>query len=492
METIRSFPVVIIYSSFICAFLQPLINNRKMANRILILVNAVTAVLSFATVYYVAVKGPYLFDVSIWRAPWGIEFSIGYLEAFVVSVICGVGFLIAWFGMEIVDKEIAASRINLYNTLFLVLLGSMVGIVATGDMFNMYVFIEIISISACGIIAIKGNREGIEATIKYLVYSSLASGCILLMIALLYGITGNLNMRYMHYHLLQTVQMYPRHVLVSAGLIIVGFGLKAALFPLHIWLPDAHSSAPTTSSAILSALVLKTYIVAMIKIMIGVMGTALIYVLPFKEILWFLASAAILIGSILAIIQDKIKRMLAYSSIVQVGYIFLGLSLYNDTGFTGAVFHILNHALTKTSLFLAAGSIKFYTGKDRVDQLKGIGYRLPVPMGVFAVAALSMTGLPLTSGFNSKWYIGLGGIEAGKIAVLVVVIISSLLNAAYYLPVVVSAFFGKPDKSEHYIKPVRLPLNMSLPMIIIAVLILVLGVFPQPVLQFITNAVNSF
>lgn len=492
METIKSFPAVIIYFNFICAFLQQFFKNKRLANKVLVCISAFSTALSLATVYYVWVEGPYLYDVSIWHAPWGIEFSVGHMEAFVMMVICGIGFLIAWFGMEMVDKEIASFRIDLYNTMFLLLIASMVGIVVAGDMFNMYVFIEITSISACGIIAVKGKRDAVESTVKYLVYSSIASGCILLSIALLYGITGNLNMRYMSYHLQQAMYVYPRHVIVAAGLIVVGFGLKAALFPLHIWLPDAHSSAPTTSSAVLSGLVLKAYIAAMIKVLIGVMGTTFLYLLPFKSILWFLSSAAILIGSILAITQSKIKRVLAYSSIVQVGYIFLGLSLYNNTGFTGAIFHILNHALTKSSLFLAAGCIKHYTGKDKVDQLKGIGYTLPVPMGVFAVAALSMVGLPLTSGFNSKWYIGLGGIEAGKISVLVVIIISSLLNAAYYFPIVISAFFKKPDKSDEPSNPIKLPLNMSLPMIIIAILIIVLGVYPQPVLQFISNAVNVF
>ncbi len=491
METIKNVPVVIIYTNFICAFLQHFFNNKRLASKVLVSTCAFSAVLSLVNVYYVLMEGPYLFDVSIWSAPWGIEFNVGYMEAFVIMVICGVGWLIGWFGIDMMDKEIPYFRIDLYNTLFLLLLASMVGIVATGDMFNMYVFIEITSIAACGIIAVKGKREAVESTVKYLVYSSIASGCILLSIALLYSITGNLNMRYMNYHLQQVMHVYPRHIMVASGLLVVGFMLKAALFPLHIWLPDAHSSAPTTSSAALSGLVLKAYIAAMIKIVIGVMGASIMYILPFNRILWLLSCAAILTGSILAITQSKIKRLLAYSSIVQVGYIFLGLSLYNDTGFTGAIFHILNHALTKSVLFLAAGYIKHQTGKDRIDQFKGIGHILPVPMGAFAVAALSMVGIPLTSGFISKWYIGLGGIEAGSISVLAVIIISSLLNAAYYLPILVYAFFHKPDKSVSA-EPVRVPLNMSLPMVIMAVLIMILGVYPQPVLHFISLAVQGF
>jgi multicomponent Na+:H+ antiporter subunit D len=492
MEAIKNFPALIIYLFLIGAFVQPLIKNRRASSIVTVLITAVAAFLSLLLVYYVGTEGDFLYDVAQWNAPWGIELSIGSLEAFVIAVICCVGMLVSLYGTGMVHKEITQRNISFYNSIFLALMGSMTGIVATGDIFNMYVFIEITSLTACGIISVKDDSRSIEATVKYLLYSSLASGCILLAIALLYGITGNLNIRYVHYHLSEVVNLYPKNILIAACLVIVGFGVKSAMFPLHFWLPDAHSSAPTTSSAILSGLVLKAYAVGMVKILTGVFGILLISLLPLKAILMYLGSGAVLVGSLLAITQSKIKRMLAYSSVVQMGYIFLALSLFNRTGFTGAIFHILNHALTKTLLFLSAGNIKYYTGKEKIQQLKGIGYKMPVTMIVFAVGALSMVGLPLTSGFNSKWYIGYGAIQAGKIGVLVVIVISSLLNAAYYLPVVVSAFFRKPVVEEEKLDRVTLPWIASVPMYIIAFLIVLLGFYPDPVINFISGAANMF
>ncbi|MBA1333763.1 MAG: Na(+) H(+) antiporter subunit D [Firmicutes bacterium] len=492
METVRNFPVLIIYIFFIGSFIQPLVRNVRISLLLTVAISAVSSAASAAVVYYVRTNGDFLFDVAPWSAPWGIELSIGTLEAFVIAVICSVGTLISIYGIGMVEKEIPARNIKIYNALFLALLGSMTGIAATGDIFNMYVFIEITSITACGIISVKDDKKSIEATVKYLVYSSLASGCILLAIALLYGITGNLNIRYIHHHLTEVMYLYPRNVLLASCLIIVGFGLKAAMFPLHFWLPDAHSSAPTTSSAVLSALVLKAYSVGLIKILTGVFGIVVMSLLPLKTILMYLGSGAVLIGSLLAMTQSRIKRMLAYSSVVQMGYIFLALSLFNRTGFTGALFQILNHALTKTLLFLSAGNIKYYTGKESIEQLKGIGYRMPVTMAVFSVGALSMVGLPMTSGFNSKWYIGYGAIEAGKIGVLIVIVISSLLNAAYYLPVVVSAFFRRPSPGDEIQQPVNLPWFTSVPMIVMAVLIIVLGLYPDPVINFISGAAKIF
>ncbi len=492
METVRSFPAVIIYLFLIGAFIQPLIKSRRISLLLSAIITATAAVLSFLVVLNVRDGGKYLLDVARWEAPLGIELSIGYVEAFSMSVICGVGMLIAIYGMGMIENELPQYNVTLYNTLFLALMGSMTGIVVTGDLFNMYVFIEITSITACGIISVKDDSRSIEATVKYLVYSTLASGCILLAIALLYGITGNLNIRFMHYHLTEGIHLYPKIILLAAGLFIVGFGVKSALFPLHIWLPDAHSSAVTTSSAILSGLVLKAYTVGMIKVLLGVFGMMLLTIFPLSAIFMFLGSGAVLIGSILALTQSKLKRMLAYSSVVQMGYIYLGLSLFNEIGYTGALYHILNHALTKTLLFLSAGNIRYYIGKDRLTQFKGIGHRMPVTMGVFAIGALSMVGVPLTSGFNTKWYIGVGAISSGNTWVLIVLIISSLLNAAYYLPIVVSAFFRKPDTEEQTQSKVRLPWYTSLPMLIIAWLIIILGLYPDPVINFIGSATKIF
>lgn len=492
MEVVKSFPVAIVYLFLMGAFVQPLIRTIRARAVSTVLLTATGFVLSLLTVNYVQLGGTYFYRVSQWPAPWGIEFKIGYMEAFLAAVVCGIGFLIALYGTGMVDKEIRTDSSELYYPLFLVVLSGMAGMVFTGDLFNMYVFIEITSLSACGLIAVKANGESTEATAKYLVYSSLASGCILLAIALLYGITGNLNMRYIHYVLEQYIPHYQKTTLMALCLLVVGFGLKAGLFPLHIWLPDAHSSAITTSSVLLSALVLKAYIVAMVKVFTGLFGVYMLGILPLKPVLMFLGAGSVMFGSLLAVTQTNLKRMLAYSSVVQMGYIFLGLSLFNRTAFTGALFHILNHALAKASLFLACGNIKYHTGIQRVDQMKGLGYSMPLTMGTFTVAAFSMIGIPLTSGFNSKWYLGLGSIESGRIAVLIIIVVSSLLNAAYYLPPVVAAFFHKPDRKEGLHETVRLPWTSVVPMVVLALLILLMGLYPDPVIEYISKVYMVF
>ncbi|MDK2835557.1 MAG: multicomponent Na+:H+ antiporter subunit [Thermosediminibacterales bacterium] len=484
-------PVVIILILLFSSVITSLLKNRNYFVSILTTtVLFICFLMSIVLVIGVYQKGPFNYQIGGWNAPWGIELVIDDLAVFMATVILGISFLVAVYSLNSIYKEIKEKRINLYYSFIMLLVGAMLGITYTGDLFNLFVFIEISSISACAIISIKDKKEPIEATVKYLVLSSLGSGAFLFATALIYGITGNLNIDYIHEELLLVVSNYPMIILVALSFYMVGFGVKAALFPLHVWLPDAHSSAPSPSSAMLSGLVLKVYVIGFMKIIFYVFGYSVIKNLPLFTVLQILSSLAILIGSILAITQSDLKRMLAYSSVTQMGYIFLGIGLNNEIAITGALFHILNHAMTKVNLFLAAGNIINETGIRKISQLKGIGSRMPVTMTAFTVSSLSMVGIPLLSGFNSKWYLGLGSIQAGKPIFLLIIIISSLLNAGYYLPIVISSFFAHHNTNNKY-KGLESHVLMLLPLVILSLSIIIFGIYPQLPLSIIGKAAKN-
>lgn len=491
MKMNDSIPVIIIIIMLSSAFICPLIRGK---NRTCFATALGSSALSFILCLYTLIKttsiGPVTYYLGGWKPPYGIELYVDSLSAFVGTVLTGAGLLIVLYSGKTVEEEIEGSKVSYYYSLLLLLMGSMLGIVFTRDLFNLYVFVEICSLTSCAIISIKNERFSIEATIKYLILSSLGSGMVLFAIALIYGITGHLNFAIIHRELLKTASIYPRNILAALSLLVAGFSLKAALFPLHIWLPDAHSQAPTPSSAFLSGLVLKVYAVSLIKILFVIFGAEIISQLPVMSLMTLMASMGILIGSVLAIIQSDIKRMLAYSSVTQMGYIFLGIGLRNEMGMVGAAFHILNHALTKSNLFLAAGNIIHGSGVRKIPHLAGIGRKMPVTMAAFTVSALSMVGIPLLAGFNSKWYLGLASLEASKPLFLIIILISSLLNAGYYLPVVISAFFGKDENA--LLKNAREAEGLALlPLIIFSLLIVALGVYPKVILDVIHKAVDG-
>jgi multicomponent Na+:H+ antiporter subunit D len=486
---INHLPVVTIIILFTSAFLSPLCKGR---NNLAFITASTSSALSFGLSAYLLAgvngAGPVRYYLGGWKPPYGIELYADSLSTFVAAVLTGVALLIILYSGKTIGEEIGEYRVHYYYSLLLLLLGAMLGIAYTGDLFNMYVFIEITSLTSCAIISIKNERLSIEATVKYLILSSLGSGAILFAIALIYSITGNLNFGIVHGELVKAAVRFPRNILAALSLLTAGFGLKAALFPLHIWLPDAHSQAPTPSSAFLSGLVLKAYAVGLIKIFFIVFGVNLITHLPLMNLMAFMASMAILIGSILAIIQTDIKRMLAYSSVTQMGYIFLGIGLANEMSMVGALFHIMNHALTKSNLFLAAGNMIHGSGNREIRRFAGIGRKMPFTMAAFTVSALSMVGIPLLTGFNSKWYLGLASLEASRPFFLVVILISSLLNAGYYLPIVISAYFGREENEG--VGNAREARGLALmPLMIFSLLIFVLGAYPRIILNTIHEGV---
>ena len=450
------------------------------------------SVFTISTLIHVLRNGAYTYHFGLWHPAVGVEFVVDEFSAAMNVLVMVLSFLVILYSFRDVEHEIKQELVAGYYTLIFLMLFSMIGMILTNDLFNLYVFMEILSLTSCGIVSIKRKKENLMASIKYLMLGTIGSVSILLGIAFLYMVTGTLNMT-LNYELVQEAWLiYPRNILVALGFILTGFGIKAAVFPLHTWLPDAHSTAPTPSSALLSGLVVKIYIFAAIKLMFRVIGMDILTQVDVPLFITYFAMVGMIMGSVFAIGQKDIKRILAYSSVAQIGYIVLGVGLATESGLSVALFHVVTHALMKSALFLSAGAVIYQTGKRQIDELAGIGYEMPITMSVFTVGALGMIGIPGINGFMSKWYLSFAVLEAGRPLVLLVILLSSFLNAIYYLPIIISAFLRESEERENILVKDRLPLMMTGPMVVIAGLCILFGFFPQLVMGIIQQAMLTF
>ena len=493
-------PVIIVTSLLSFSFIIPVIDRwkREWCGPVAVFAIFLSLLFIGSLTWKVFTFGPVTYEMGSWPPPWGIEFSVDYLGLFMLITIGVVSLLILVFGTKDLTHELKRNVIGWYYTLYLLLVGAMMGLAITNDLFNMFVFMEIAAIAACAIISIKSDRECVEASLKYLILSAVGTGGVLLSIALLYMVTGHLNFDFVSLALSDAIHLYPNNILVALAFITMGFIVKAALFPLHVWLPDAHSSAPSPSSAMLSGLVIKIYAVVYLKLLLRVFPEELFATIPIFDIILILASMSIIFGSVFAMVQKDIKRMLAYSSIAQIGYVFLGIGLLTPMGLSGGLLHIFNHAMMKSMLFLSAGAIIYCAGVRNISDLKGIGLKMPLVMAVFTIGALAMVGIPVTNGFISKLYLALGTLEAGKPFYLAVILASSLLNAVYYFPIIIGAFFGHHHHDEHGEeveegpKVKNLPMAMGVPLTILGLGCIFFGLFPGVIMIVVERAVGTF
>lgn len=491
MAAAANFPLLILLVLLLSAFVMPILKRIQDVKWLALVSILLCLILSVLTLEHVAQTGAFVYKVGHFEAPWGNELKIGYLESIMSIVFTFVSALITWASFYSTGYEIREKNIRLYYTLCNILIAALLGIVYSNDIFNCFVFIEISSIAACGIIVVKDNKENIKAAIKYLILSSLGSGLVLMGIAFLYSITGNLNIDYMHSELIKVSGLYHNTLIITLGLFTVGLGVKSAMFPLHMWLPDAHTYAPSSSSALLSSLVLKAYILLYIKIIYEVFGIEIVKTMPVLEIVLILGAAGMLSGSVLALLQKDLKRMIAYSSVAQIGYIFFGIGLGSTLGLTAAIFHIVSHALTKAALFLVAGNIIERIHSKEISRLNGVGIEMPVTLGVFIVCALSMVGIPLFVGFNSKWNFALAIIDSNRILFIAVLIASSLLNALYYLPIIINAFFGEENIKDMVYRSKEKSVGALMPVLILASAIIYFGISSKGIIDLIAKSVSG-
>ncbi len=411
-----------------------------------------------------------------WEPPIGIEFALDPLNSILAVVVTFLSALISLYSRPFVKDE-DWLHVGGYYTLFGLLTVGMSGMVITGDVFNLYVYLEILSLSGYGLIAL-GGRKSMLAAFRYLLIGTIAASLYLLGVGYLYAMTGTLNMADLAARVVPHLNS-PLFAIAVACLII-GFGIKMALFPLHGWQPDAYTYSHPGAAAFIAGLMSKIPAYAMIRFLYYIFRVDNPVVHSALNVLGIMGVAGILIGSIMAMAQYDFRRMLAYSSVAQIGYIAIGLAMGNMYGFIGAVLHIINHAFMKSSLFLVIGGIEYRFGEVNLYRLGGMNKKMTISTITVLLASLSMIGLPPTCGFFSKWYLMLGAYTGAQYFYIAVLVISSLLNAIYFFRIIEQMFVQR-EASLTEVHPHKgklgLPLAMALPIFILGISILVLGFY---------------
>jgi multicomponent Na+:H+ antiporter subunit D len=422
-----------------------------------------------------------VYKVGGWIPPIGICMVLDGLTSFMLVTINLVSFLVAMYSISYMKRY---TDKHIFYALFILMLAGMNGIIVTGDLFNLFVFLEIASIASYSLVAFGTEAEELEASFKYAVMGSVASSFVLLGIALLYSYTSTLNMADMSL----VLSNKSNGVMVNfiTVLFLAGFGLKAALVPFHAWLPDAHPSAPASISAMLSGVLIKVLgVYALIRIFFNVIGVNN----NILTILMFLGTVSMLIGVFLAIAQWDFKRLLAYHSISQIGYVILGIGLGTPLGILGGLFHLFNHSMFKSLLFLNSGAVDYALETRDLQQMGGLKEKMPVTANTNLIASMSIAGIPPFSGFWSKLLIILACIESGHIIYAIYAVAASILTLASFMKVQKYAFFGL--LKEKWQKIIEVPRTMQLSMIVLAVICMVSGLLIIPLFRpFLQSAVN--
>jgi multicomponent Na+:H+ antiporter subunit D len=465
------------------AFLISLL-GKKIKNLDDVLANLGTASLLAFSLYSIILVNAHkilVYKVGSWVPPIGICMVLDGLTSFMLVTVNLVSFVVTIYSISYMKRYTDKHR---FYTLFMLMLAGMNGIIITGDLFNLFVFLEIASIASYALVAFGTEAEELEASFKYAIMGSVASSFILLGIALLYSYTSTLNMADISLVLSQKgTGLLVNFVLV---LFLMGFGLKAALVPFHAWLPDAHPSAPAPISAMLSGVFIKTLgVYALCRVLFNILGVS-------HNILFVLIMLGVIsqiVGAILALAQQDIKRMFAYSSISQIGYIIFALGIGTPLAILGGLFHLFNHAIFKSLLFLNSGAIEYATGTRDLKRLGGLNSQLPITGYTSLLGSMSISGIPPLGGFFSKLIIIIAAVQSGYIGFAIIAILVSILTLAYYLKFLRFTFFRK--FSETWQKTKEVPLTMGLSMIVLAVICIVSGLLITPLFKpFLQSAVN--
>ena len=423
-----------------------------------------------------ALEKPIVVVIAGWKPPLGINLTIGPLGIFMAVLILFVAVLVAIYSIWYIREE-PKER---YCMLCLMLVTGSLGMVLTGDLFNLFVFMEITSISAYALTAFIRDRDGSEAAFKYLIIGSLASNFFLLGVVLLYSATGTLNMADLASKL---PNVDPRITVPAVILMVVGLGVESEMFPLNGWAPDAYSMAPTPIGAVFGAIVVKGAVYALARVLYTIFN--------FQGIIHFLVIMGIitlLMGEMAALRQRQIKRMLAFSSIGQMGLILVALGLGTAGGLVAALFHMLNHALLKALLFLTAGYLVYHSGSKEIADMDGMGRRVPLTALAFSIGAFGVMGLPPLNGFWSKFLVISATVKAHYLAVAALALVGSVIEAVYYLRVVGRLFFRPSDER---IQPARLPVSGFISLGLLVLAVVVIGLYPGWVMHALQPAAQE-
>ncbi|WP_455235021.1 monovalent cation/H+ antiporter subunit D family protein, partial [Thiogranum longum] len=417
-----------------------LLRNPRYAWAFTTLVSWAVLLIAVLLLQRVLVEGTVSYALGDWAAPWGIEYRVDAAGALMVLMIASISAVVTPYAYRSVQRELPCKCVSLFYTCYLLCLTGLLGIVVTGDAFNLFVFLEISSLSSYVLISLGANRRALTASYQYLVMGTLGATFILIGVGLLYMMTGTLNMMDLAQRLPSVTD--TRTIRTAFAFITVGVSLKLALFPLHLWLPNAYCFAPSAVSAFIAATATKVGVYILLRFFFTVFGASFSFAaMHVGEILMVLAATAMLVASVVAVFQNNIKRMLAYSSVAQIGYIILGISLASAAGVSAGIIHLFNHALMKGALFLAMGCVFLRLGSVEIGDMHGIAKQMPLTMAAFVIGGLSLIGVPLTTGFVSKWYLVLAALDDGYWLLAPLILVSSLIALVYVWRVVEAAYF---------------------------------------------------
>jgi len=440
---IEHLPILQVVVPLLGAPLCVIIRQARVVGLFALLISVITFLISCSQLQQVLQHGTIIYELGGWAAPWGIEYRIDYLNSYLLLIVSAMGAIVLVASQSSIVKELPRTRHMLFYTSYLLCLTGLLGILSTGDAFNIFVFLEISSLSSYTLIALGNDRRALTASYQYLIMGTIGATFIIIGVGLMYMMTGTLNM----YDLAERLPEvhHSRTVLSAIGFFIVGVCLKLALFPLHLWLPNAYAFAPSMATAFLAATSTKVAVYILIRFIFSVVGAEFVdTVLPLPEIFIVLGIAGVFATSISAIYQLNIKRLFAYSSVAQIGYMIVGIAIGTPLGLTATLLHLFNHALMKAALFLAIGGVVYRVGSAQLSHFAGLGKQMPWAMGAIVAGGLSLIGVPLTVGFVSKWYLVLALLEKGWWPLTILVLISSLLAVIYVWRIVEWVYFTPP------------------------------------------------
>jgi len=483
------FPTLFIICPLVTSFLIFLSGwwYRQSAFPLAVAALAVCLAIAAGLLKVVLGQGPLAYWLGGWQPPYGIEYRIDHLNAIMLVLVALLGLLAAIHARRSILQELPEKEAFFWG-LYILMVTGLLGICITGDLFNLFVMLEVASLAGYALIAI-GSRGALFASFRYLIMGTLGACFYLLGAGHLYLATGSLNMADLAGILPQVY--HSRAVLAGFTFIMIGLGIKMALFPLHAWLPDAYSRAPAAVSAAVAPLMTKVMAYAAIRIMFTVFKPEFaISLLQISGPLVWLGSAAIIFGAVMALSQSDFRRMLSYVLIAEMGYIVGGIGVASAIALQGVIFHILNDALMVASLFMVAGQVRHQTGGNGINDFRGFFRTMPMTAFTFTVGALAVIGVPPACGFFSKWYLLLGGIQANHWVFVAALLICTLINVALFFRIFDKGLYSRSPGNhlkDNTAVPKqdsgKVPLSMLIPASVLAVLILLVGVFNQVIMD---------
>ncbi|MEM7189430.1 MAG: monovalent cation/H+ antiporter subunit D family protein [Pseudomonadota bacterium] len=440
MQQLPALQVVVpLLGSVLCA----VVRQRQACAAITLVCSAIMPVIAFALLFEVQANGPISYAMGGWAPPIGIEYYVDTANAFLLVLVSLMGAVVALYAPRSVGVEIRPEAQGWYYSMYLMCMAGLLGMGITGDAFNVFVFMEISSLAMYTLIALGSERRALVAAFQYLIIGTLGATFYVIGVGLIFTMTGSLNLYDISGLIWESEHVRP--VVAGLAFITVGIGLKLAMFPLHLWLPNAYAYAPTVATAFIASTATKVAVYLLLRFLFSVFGVEFTFSqTPAAEIMMLLAVLAMIIASLSAIFQENVKRMLAYSSVAQVGYMLLGIALVSEAGLTGGISHLFNHAIIKACLFLAVGCVFYASGVTLIENMAGMGRTMPLTMGAFVLAGLGLIGVPGTAGFVSKWYLIEGAADVGAWWLVVAIVISSVMAVIYVGRIIEVAYFREP------------------------------------------------